>query len=337
MARAYRQGARFDTSPRRSDQPPSWKCNLPDLSIIIATHNRAALAGACLDAVLNQIAGADVEIIVVDSASDASALAQVRDHIHKQKSHHPHTTIKFVALDQPGVAKARNIGAHHANADWIATLDDDAIVQEGWVMGVLDAIAASPDDVAIIQGRIDPRWPTDHSPVIGPRWQRFLSVVQLTGTFDMSENFVCSGANMLLRRTYLLEAGGYDEDFGRVKTSLESGIDTALARAILRSNKRIYFSDRFPVDHVIHPERLDPAWLCHRSRMDGRAEARLLLKSRRPIRLFLQIAKSLGSVSLFSVLLMIARKNNEFLIRREVNRGLLEEVFEIHPPSATGT
>ena len=284
--------------------------------------------GACLDAVLAQCAGKHVEIIVIDSASDASALSEVQDHIQKQASHYPDTPIKFVALDQPGVAKARNVGLHHSNAEWIATLDDDTLVHDTWIDGALNTIAEAKADTAIIQGRIDPSWPAGHSASVGPRWERFLSIVQLSGTFDMSEEFVCSGANMLVRRTHLLDAGGYDEEFGRVKTNLESGIDTALAHAILKTNKRIFYSDRFPVDHIIHRERLDPNWLRTRSRMDGRAEARLLLKSRQPVRLYYQIAKSLGSVSLFSVLLMMARTNNELLIRREVNWGLLTEVFQ---------
>ncbi len=293
--------------------------------------------GACLDAVLNQAAGSDVEIVVVDSASDTAALKQVQEHIQRQTNNHPDTPIKFIALDQPGVAKARNVGAQRADSDWVATLDDDALVHDTWIEGALEAITLSTADTAIIQGRIDPRWPAGHTASVGPRWERFLSIVQLNGTFDMSDGFVCSGANMLVRRTHLLAAGGYDEDFGRVKSNLESGIDTALAHAILKIDKRIFYSDRFPVDHVIHPERLDPKWLCCRSRMDGRAEARLLLKSKRPFRLFYQIAKSLGSVSLFSVLLMMARTNTELLIRREVNRGLLEEVFRRHRPDVKET
>lgn len=89
----------------------------PTVSVIVPTRNRRTLLTLTLRSVLAQV-GVDLEVIVVDEASTddtvewLTALADERVVIVR------HATPQ-------GVATARNHGAAHAHADWVAFVDDD--------------------------------------------------------------------------------------------------------------------------------------------------------------------------------------------------------------------
>ncbi len=296
------------------------------LSIVIATHNRASLVIQCLDVLAQQLTADDVELIVVDSASDAGQRQAVQSHVNDLSLPVP-APVVFIEENTPGVSRARNAGVARARSEWIATLDDDAMAGPNWLTGALQAIEQAPESAAIIQGRIDPRWPDGAEPAVGQRWRRFLSLVEFDGTFDMTTDPVCAGANMLVRRSALDAIGGYNERFGRVGTNLASGIDTALVAGVRRQGLRIFYSDLFPVEHVIHPDRLSLDWLKRRSQMDGRAEARILLADNDRQRMTFQTVKSLAALAVFSLWRAIAPSNHDVLIRREMNKGLLAVLF----------
>ena len=87
---------------------------MPSVSIIIATCNRPQfLPGAVASA---RAAGTDVEIIVVDDASQdetAAVCAQLPG-------------INYIRLERnQGVAGARNLGILASTAEFVAFLDDD--------------------------------------------------------------------------------------------------------------------------------------------------------------------------------------------------------------------
>lgn len=296
------------------------------LSIVIATHNRASLVIQCLDALAPQLTTDDLELIVVDSASDADQRQAVQSYVN-DLSPRVRAPVDFIEENTPGVSRARNAGVARARSDWVATLDDDAVPGPGWLTGALEAIEQTPESVAIIQGRIDPRWPEGAEPAVGARWRRFLSLVEFDGSVDMTTDPVCAGANMLVRHSALDAIGGYNERFGRVGANLASGIDTALVAGIQGLPMHIHYSDRFPVEHVIHPDRLSLDWLQRRSQMDGRAEARILLAGNDRLRMIYQTAKSLIAISVFSLWRIIAPGNHDVLVRQQVNRGLLAELF----------
>ncbi len=298
-----------------------------DLSIIIATHNRAPLAAACLDALMPQTTGKNVEVIVIDSASTPDHRSKLKDSIGKLQEDSA-IRLHFITLEEPGVAKARNAGVARAASDWIATLDDEAMASEQWLEGALGAIAAASPETGIIQGRINPRWPDTHPDKIGPRWRRFLSLIQFDGEFEFTDKPVCSGANMLIRAGTLRSVGGYNENYGRVGSNLASGIDTILAVGVRKAGMRICYSDRFPVEHVILEERLHVDWIRRRSKMDGHAVGRVLMEGRNFPHVVFQFLKSLFSIGVFSSLLLFSRNNHEMLIRRDVNIGLLSEILQ---------
>jgi len=85
------------------------------VSVVIPTHDRAALLVEAVRSVLAQDGGATEVIVVDDGSTDATeeALAPMRDRIryHRQA--------------RRGVSAARNAGARLARGEWLAFLDSD--------------------------------------------------------------------------------------------------------------------------------------------------------------------------------------------------------------------
>ena len=88
-----------------------------DVSVVIPTHNRSALLSRTLRSALRQVR-VDFEVIVVDEASndDTPALLSALDD----------RRVRVLRHEIPrGLSAARNHGAEHARAEWLAFLDDD--------------------------------------------------------------------------------------------------------------------------------------------------------------------------------------------------------------------
>jgi glycosyltransferase involved in cell wall biosynthesis len=90
---------------------------MPDVSVVIPTHNRRRLLGQAVRSALGQV-GVEVEVVVVDDGSSdgtGDAVASLGD-----------DRVRLIQHRRPlGVAAARNAGAGAARGAWVALLDDD--------------------------------------------------------------------------------------------------------------------------------------------------------------------------------------------------------------------
>ena len=88
-----------------------------DVSVVIPTRNRSALLSRTLRSALRQ-EHVEFEVIVVDEASSddtPALLSAVGD-----------SRVRVLRHEMPrGLSGARNHGAEHARAEWLAFLDDD--------------------------------------------------------------------------------------------------------------------------------------------------------------------------------------------------------------------
>jgi hypothetical protein len=86
-----------------------------DISVVIPTYNRAGFLPDTLTSIQNQTLK-PAEIIVVDDGSTDETERLVR-------SFPP--PVKYLRIENSGVCRARNVGADHATAPWIAYCDSD--------------------------------------------------------------------------------------------------------------------------------------------------------------------------------------------------------------------
>ena len=107
---------------------------MPSVSIIIPTYNRPELLPRAVNSA--RAAGTDVEIIVVDDASQDETAAVCRKL----------AGINYIRLDRnQGVAGARNLGILASSAEFIAFLDDDDLRLPGSLAMQTAKLAAAPE------------------------------------------------------------------------------------------------------------------------------------------------------------------------------------------------
>jgi len=114
---------------------------MPEVSVIIPTHNRAGFVGRAINSVLAQTFD-DIEVIVVDDASTDNTQHVLKRFIDKR--------IKIICHEKNcGGSAARNTGIKHAKGYYIGLLDDD----DEWLPDKLEkqltAFKSAPTNVGI--------------------------------------------------------------------------------------------------------------------------------------------------------------------------------------------
>jgi glycosyltransferase involved in cell wall biosynthesis len=118
----------------------------PEISVILATYNRAASLRRAIASVLAQD-GARFELIVVDDASTDDT----RDYLATLAD--PRVRV-VLAESNLGPSGARNLGLNTARADIVAFLDSDDCYRPGRLAVPLKAFAADPELVCVLSGAV---------------------------------------------------------------------------------------------------------------------------------------------------------------------------------------
>lgn len=87
----------------------------PTVSVIIPAYNCGAYLGKTLAIALEQT-GVSLEVVLVDNSTDDSC---------RSYSDHPDSRVRYVFVQPPGVAAARNLGIRLARGKFLAFLDAD--------------------------------------------------------------------------------------------------------------------------------------------------------------------------------------------------------------------
>lgn len=113
------------------------------ISVIIPAHNAKRYIRRCLDSVLAQTF-TDFEVLLVDDGSTDQTPEICRD--YEQKDGRVH----FYEQKNAGVSAARNLGIRHAVGDWIAFIDADDYVTEGYLGALYELAVQNAAQMAII-------------------------------------------------------------------------------------------------------------------------------------------------------------------------------------------
>jgi glucosyl-dolichyl phosphate glucuronosyltransferase len=289
-----------------------------DLSIVICTHNRADDVGDCLTALLPQLDDSPTEVKVIDSGSRD----EQRRALERLVGGLP--AVELVRIDEPGVSLARNKGISETNGEWVAFLDDDAIPSADWLENAQRLMSLVPEECAIIAGAVFPEFPEAASRPLGKRWSQMLSLVQRSGEGDCTASCSMVAANVLFRRSALVDGGGFSTALGRHATTLLSGGEKLLQEQLIALGWSAWYSDRLKVRHKISAERLTRKWILRRAYWDGLSDHRIsVLNARKPN--VLEAWKVLAKTLALSPLYFAGTPRNEFRIRFWYNVGWLRE------------
>jgi glycosyltransferase involved in cell wall biosynthesis len=108
------------------------------VSVIIPTHDRAAVVTRAIDSALAQ-EGAELEVIVVDDAStdDTAEVIAAR--------YGADARVVYISQERTGVAGARNAGLTRARGEFVAFLDSDDVWRPGKLALQLACLARVPE------------------------------------------------------------------------------------------------------------------------------------------------------------------------------------------------
>jgi glycosyltransferase involved in cell wall biosynthesis len=175
------------------EMPASLASALPQVSVVIPTHNRSALLALALQALTRQTLPAEqFEVIVISDGATDDTEAVVARYGRRLAN------LSLLRQAQRGPAAARNAGISAARAPLVSFTDDDCLPDREWLRMIVECFRAHPRALGV-EGKTT----TDPARVTPLSHQ----VVNLRGGRSRPT------CNVSYRREALLAVGGFDEDF----------------------------------------------------------------------------------------------------------------------------
>ena len=202
-------------------------------SIIIPAYNGSARIGACLESLLRQSEGRDVEILVIDDGStDRTADAVQR-----------YGVVRLISQANAGPAAARNRGAGEARGEILLFTDDDCIPAPGW----LDAMLApfSSNEVVGVKGIYSTRQSQIAARFVQIEYEDKYRIMAALPSIDFIDTYSAA-----FRRDKFLEMAGYDTSF-----PVACAEDVELSFRMSARGWKMIFAPAAVVSHT-HPSTL---------------------------------------------------------------------------------
>jgi hypothetical protein len=182
---------------------PEKRVTEPKVSVIVVSYNRSADLRLCLSAVFASELDS-LQVIVVDNASSDDALTVAHSF--------PRATV-IANSENVGFAAANNLALEHARGEYVALVNDDAVVDPAWLTELVSFLDRSPH-AAAAGGRLY-HW-NDENPV-GDRTNHFFGYGQFQADGStpaardpqdlQRETPFLSGAAVLIRRSAIDAVG----------------------------------------------------------------------------------------------------------------------------------
>ena len=218
-------------------------------SVVVCTRHRPDDLRGCLDALRAEIA-AEREVIVVDNGPDAATEAAARD-----------AGARYLAEPRPGLSRARNRGVLAARGEVVIFVDDDVRPEPGWACTLLRAFDAPDVDVAC--GLALPDALETEAQIAFEHDLGFGGMGLVPRLFDAEFRSasrgavpvwdIGAGANMAVRRSRVIELGGFDERIGPGAAG-GCGDDSEYWHRVLFAGGRLVYD---PLSVVRHRHRRD--------------------------------------------------------------------------------
>ncbi len=233
-------------------------------TLIIPTYNRAGLLKIALDSVgaLRLPVGWTVDLVVVDNRST--------DHTPEVvEGFRCSAAIPTRRVEEPnqGLNHARNRGLLSANSEWAIYLDDDMIVDSGWLEAFAEVVEDHAPDA--LTGKVEPWFEETPPDWLTPRVLRSVtSAYSLKGDrvlrMPTQRAHELPGCNFAVRRDLAIDLGGFHPALDRSGNGMLSGGDFELGRKLVRAGAAVYYVPGCAIRHFISKQKISVEGLSRR-------------------------------------------------------------------------
>jgi glycosyltransferase involved in cell wall biosynthesis len=203
------------------------------VSIVIPTFNGGARIKGCLDALVEQTAGKNAEIIVVDDGSNDNTADVVACY----------SGVRLVRQSNAGPAAARNRGAIESHGAIVLFTDDDCVPAAGWVAAMTAAFKDA--NVVGVKGVYRTRQTRLMARFVQLEYEDKYRLMSHLSQIDFIDTYSAG-----FRRDRFLEMNGYDTSF-----PVACAEDVELSYRMSRRGWTMTFVPTAMVYHT-HPETL---------------------------------------------------------------------------------
>lgn len=224
-----------------------------DITVILCTYNRCSSLKTALGSVaLSQLPpSVSWEVLVVDNNSTD----QTREVVERFASQYP-GRFRYMFEARPGKSNALNAALQNTNADVLAFMDDDVLVEPDW-LHLLTSIFESPE-YSGAGGRILPE-----ANFLLPFWLETSGPYALAplAMFDLGPTAgrlhePPFGTNMAFRREVFSRYGNFRKDLGPRPGSEIRSEDTEFGMRLIKGGEHLWYEPAAVVHHEIARSRV---------------------------------------------------------------------------------
>ena len=241
------------------------------ITIAICTYNNAECLGKVLESI-TKIRSEDIsyEILIVDNNS-TDRTKDVYEYYRDKYG----DKLRYVFEEKQGLSFARNRALDEAKGEIVSYLDDDVIVDPGWLAAVNSAFINY--NASLVGGKSYLIFPNDPPEWLAPKWESCLSKLDYGEEVLIGTDKDIYGLNYSLLRKAALDAGGFNTEIGRIGKKLFSYEEVDMQNKITANGGIVVYEPKAIVGHIVHPERLTKEWFRKRVYYDARSAKRLAL------------------------------------------------------------
>ena len=298
------------------------------LSITVCTYNRVKFLKNCLKSILDQTKGSPIiEINIIDNNSSDKTF----DYIHEMQK--KFTEINYFVEKKQGISHARNLSFKVCKGNFLAFVDDDAIINENWLKSLLGELKNQNEDI-IYGGPIFPKFESEPKKWIDKDYfiRKFKKNNGFLGKIKSKEGF--SGGNMCISKNLFLRSDSFNTEIGMTGGNMGLGEEPDFFYKLVKKNKevKLYNISEMSITHYEAEYKLKREYLKERIILNANQFTQrtifhenfiftiIILKTK----IFVQFFKLTFS---FFLQLFIPNQKFKFLKSFWIIRGILQAIF----------
>ena len=297
------------------------------LTVIICTYNRAKYIGPLLESIAtNDLEKSEFEIVLVDN----NCTDNTREICEAFAAAHKDVQFRYVVEPEQGLSAARNKGIKEAKGELIVYVDDDALVDAGYLRTIVEYMSAHPE-IDAVGGPIIPLYETAE-----PKWMTRYTKELLCGYLYFGEEIrpfpgerYPGGGNAAYRAKVFEKVGLFNTNLGRKGDGLMGSEEKDIFDKMKAQGMRFMYLPKMILHHIIPQKKLERDYFDRLTYQIGQSERQRTLaigRGKYINRLAKEAVKWCGTLALlvgYSLQGQPMKGWKLVLFRKNVSRGLI--------------